>query len=162
MKVQRFESGCNISILPVIFALTFCKIKWKKPGAGCGRASSVLFITTIWNLTVIFTKTVAESMKPCSSFLVTKEVQSQTMRYSFILDKRVGKKNTGTGIVTITIKGYAFLAFCPWECELERIFTLAPKSQSVPTQQIRFEVYILGTRIYVLPWDVCGCRCSWY
>lgn len=155
MKVQRFELGCNISILPVIY-----KIKWKKPGAGCVRASSVLFITTVWNLTVIFIKTVAESMKP-KRFLVTKEVQSQTMRYSFILDKRV-KKNTGTGIVTITIKGYAFSAFCPWECELERIFTLAPKSQSVPTQQIRFEVYILDTRIYVLPWDVCGCRCSWY
>lgn len=55
-----------------------------------------------------------------------------------------------------------FLAFCPWECELERIFAPAPKSQSVPTQQIRFEVDILDTRIYVLPWDVCGCRCSWY
>lgn len=55
-----------------------------------------------------------------------------------------------------------FLAFCPWECELERIFALAPKSQSVPTQQIRFEVDILDTRIYVFPWDVCGCRCSWY
>lgn len=63
------------SILPVIFALTFYKMfSWKKDWARYVRASSVLFITIAWDLTVISIKIVAKSMKPCPPLLITKEV----------------------------------------------------------------------------------------